>query len=149
VTGLPDDAALLVTADHGMLDVPADTRFDLDAEPALTDGVRVLAGEPRARYVHALPGAADDVLARWREVLRDRAWVASRDEVVASGVFGPVDDALAPRIGDVVALARGSWALVTAEREPGPSRLAAYHGSLTATELAIPLLLARGRALGV
>jgi hypothetical protein len=148
VAGLPDDAALLVTADHGMLDVPADFRFDLDQEPALTDGVRVLAGEPRARYVHATPGAEADVLAGWREALGDRAWVASRDEAVGSGVFGPVDDALAARIGDVVALARGNWALVTPEREPGPSRLAAYHGSLTATELAIPLLMARGRSLG-
>lgn len=148
VDGLPDDAALLVTADHGMLDVPGDTRFDLDEEPALADGVRLLAGEPRARYVHVEPGAESDVLARWREVLGDRAWVASRAEAVASGVFGPVDDALAARIGDVVALALGSWALVTPEREPGPSRLAAYHGSLTATELAIPLLTARGRALG-
>lgn len=147
VAGLPDDAALLVTADHGMLDVPRETRLDLDAEPALGDGVRVLAGEPRARYVHAVPGAEDDVLARWRELLGDRAWVAGRDEAAASGVFGRVDDALATRIGDVVALARGSWALVTPEREPGPSRLAAYHGSLTATELAIPLLVARGRAL--
>jgi hypothetical protein len=147
VAGLPDDAALLVTADHGMLDVPGETRFDLDGESDLADGVRVLAGEPRARYVHAQPGAEDDVLSRWREVLGDRAWVASRDEAVASGVFGPVDDALAARIGDVVALARGSWALVTPEQEPGPSRLAAYHGSLTATELAIPLLTALGAAL--
>jgi hypothetical protein len=148
VAGLPDDAALLVTADHGMLDVPRETRFDLDAQPELADGVRVVAGEPRARYVHAEPGAEEDVLARWRELLGDRAWVASRDDAVASGVFGPVDDAVAARIGDVVALARGSWALVTPEREPGPSRLTAYHGSLTATELAIPLLTARGRALG-
>jgi hypothetical protein len=148
VAGLPDDAALLVTADHGMLDVPAATRLDLDGQPALGDGVRVLAGEPRARYVHTVPGAADDVLARWRELLGDRAWVATRGEAVDSGVFGPVDEALAARIGDVVALARGSWALITPEREPGPSRLAAYHGSLTATELAIPLLVARGRALG-
>ena len=148
VAGLPDDAALVVTADHGMLDVPRETRLDLDGEPGFGDGVRVLAGEPRARYVHAVPGAADDVLARWRELLGDRAWVAGRDEAAASGVFGPVDEALAARIGDVVALARGSWALVTPEREPGPSRLAAYHGSLTATELAIPLLVARGSALG-
>jgi hypothetical protein len=145
--GLPEDAALLVTADHGMFDVPGESRFDLDQEPDLADGVRVLAGEPRARYAHAVPGAEADVLSRWREVLGDRAWVASRDEAVASGVFGPVDDALAGRIGDIVALARGSWALVSPEREPGPSRLAAYHGSLTATELAIPLLAARGRAL--
>jgi hypothetical protein len=147
VDGLPGDAALLVTADHGMLDVPADTRVDLDEHPELTDGVRLLAGEPRARYVHAEPGAAPDVLDRWRAVLGERAWVASREEAIASGVFGPVDEALAPRIGNVVALARGSWALTATVREPGPSRLAAYHGSLTATELAIPLLAARGAAL--
>jgi hypothetical protein len=147
VAGLPEDAALLVTADHGMLDVPHETRFDLDEQPDLADGVRVLAGEPRARYVHAEPGAEADVLACWRELLGPRAWVASRDEAVATGVFGPVDGALAARIGDVVALARGTWALTTPEREPGPSRLAAYHGSLTTTELAIPLLAARGRAL--
>jgi hypothetical protein len=147
VDGLPDDAALLVTADHGMLDVPADTRLDVDEVPELQDGVRLLAGEPRARYVHAVPGAEADLLARWREVVGDRAWVVGRDEAIASGVFGPVGDTMAARIGDVVALARGSWALTATRTEPGPSRLAAYHGSLTATELAIPLLAARGRAL--
>ncbi|MBB3082099.1 alkaline phosphatase family protein [Geodermatophilus sabuli] len=147
VDGLPDDAALLVTADHGMLDVPPETRIDLDADPVLGEGIRLLAGEPRARYVHAVPGAEDELLARWRAVLGDRAWVAGRDEAIASGVFGPVDDDLAARIGDVVALARGTWALTATEREPGPSRLVGFHGSLTATELAIPLLAARGRAL--
>ena len=144
---LPPDAALLVTADHGMLDVPSHTRVDVDSTPALDAGVRLLAGEPRARYVHALPGAADDVLAAWRAELGDRAWVVGRDEAVASGVFGPVAPALAARIGDVVALARGTWAVTATRREPVPSVLAAYHGSLTATELAIPLLVARGSAL--
>ncbi|SDO77350.1 Type I phosphodiesterase / nucleotide pyrophosphatase [Klenkia soli] len=145
--GLPDDAALLVTADHGMLDVPADTRVDVDATPALGAGVRLLAGEPRARYVHAVDGAAGDVLAAWRAELGDRAWVVGRDEAIASGVFGPVDDDLAARIGDVVALARGTWAVTATQQEKVPSMLAAYHGSLTATELAIPLLVARGSAL--
>jgi Type I phosphodiesterase / nucleotide pyrophosphatase len=148
VAGLPDDGALLVTADHGMVDVPAERKLDLDEQPELIDGVRLLAGEPRARYVHTEPGAEDDVLARWRELLGDRAWVVGRDEAVATGIFGPVEAALAARIGDVVALARGGWALTATRREPMPSRLVAYHGSLTATELAIPLLLARGRALG-
>jgi hypothetical protein len=147
VAGLPDDAALLVTADHGMLDVPDATRFDLDEVPDLADGVRLLAGEPRARYVHAEPGAEADVLHRWQEVLGDRAWVVSRENAVATGVFGPVDDAVVARIGDVVALARDNWALITPSQEPGPSRLVGYHGSLTATELAIPLLAARGRGL--
>jgi hypothetical protein len=97
--------------------------------------------------VHTEPGATDDGLARWREVLGERAWVAGREEAVATGIFGTMGEDLAARIGDVVALARGTWALTATEREPGPSRLAAYHGSLTATELAIPLLMARGSAL--
>jgi hypothetical protein len=148
LAGLPDDAALLVTADHGMLDVPAATRLDLDEDPELAADVRLLAGEPRARYLHVEPGAAGDVADRWRELAGDRFWVATREEAVATGVFGPVDDGLAARIGDVVALARGTWAITATRREPVPSRLAAYHGSLTATELAIPLLCARGRGLG-
>lgn len=147
VEGLPADAALLVTADHGMLDVPGATRLDLAADPELSDGVRLLAGEPRARYVHTKPGATDDVLACWRARLGERAWVATRAEAAAAGLFGSLDEAVAARIGDVVAFARGTWALTDTEREPGPSRLAAYHGSLTATELAIPLLFARGSAL--
>jgi hypothetical protein len=97
--------------------------------------------------VHAEDGAAGDVLHRWREVLGDRAWVTGRDEAIDSGVFGPVTGEAAGRIGDVVVLARGTWAFTAPLREPGPSSLAAYHGSLTETELAIPLLLARGRAL--
>jgi hypothetical protein len=147
VTGLPDDAALLVTADHGMVDVPPDTRLDLDEVPELVDGVRLLTGEPRARYAHAVPGAERDVLDRWRAVLGDRAWVAGRDEALATGIFGPVDDGLAARVGDVVALARGTWAFPTGRSDPQQSRLAAYHGSLTPTELAVPLLCARGGAL--
>jgi hypothetical protein len=148
VDGLPGDAALLVTADHGMLDIPDDTRVAVEDDPELMDGVRLLAGEPRARYVHTVDGAADDVLHRWRELLGTRAWVAGRDEAIASGIFGPVAAEAVGRIGDVVALARGTWGLTAPRSEPGPSSLAAFHGSLTTTELAIPLLLARGRALG-
>ncbi|HEV7870984.1 MAG TPA: nucleotide pyrophosphatase/phosphodiesterase family protein [Modestobacter sp.] len=145
--GLPDDAVLLVTADHGMVDVPDHTRLDIGEEPGLTDGVRRLTGEPRARYVHTEPGAADDVLATWRSVLGHRAWVVSRAEAIDSGVFGPVEAAVADRIGDVVVMARGSWAFTDVLSEPHSSLLAAFHGSLTPAELSIPLLAARGRSL--
>jgi Type I phosphodiesterase / nucleotide pyrophosphatase len=145
--GLPDDAVLLVTADHGMVDVPEHTRLDVGEEPGLTDGVRLLTGEPRARYVHSEDGAADDVLAAWRSVLGSRAWVLSRGEAIDQGLFGDVEPSVADRIGDVVALARGSWAFTDVGSEPHSSMLAAFHGSLTRAELAIPLLAARGSAL--
>ncbi|MFQ1001041.1 alkaline phosphatase family protein [Modestobacter sp. SSW1-42] len=147
VAGLPEDAVLLVTADHGMVDVPDDTRLDTSTVAELGDGVRLLTGEPRARYVHAEPGAADDVLATWRAVLGDRAWVVGRAEAFEAGLFGDVDAAVADRVGDVLALARGSWALLDSVAEPHAGGLRAFHGSLTPAELDIPLLAARGRAL--
>ncbi len=53
---LPSDTALHITADHGMVDVPAGQRTDADAETGLQAGVAVLGGEPRARHVYARPG---------------------------------------------------------------------------------------------
>ncbi|MCU1689516.1 MAG: type phosphodiesterase/nucleotide pyrophosphatase [Jatrophihabitantaceae bacterium] len=146
--GLPDDAALIVTADHGMVDVSAGAKIDADAIPELRAGVRSMAGEPRARYVYAVDGAARDVLDQWRGVIGERAWVVSREEAIDSGIFGPVDDSLAARIGDVVALARGDFAVVATERERLPSMLIGLHGSLSDAELAVPVLIATGAALG-
>jgi hypothetical protein len=137
---LPAGTALYVTADHGMVDVPASERTDADAVPELRDGVALLAGEGRARHVYAVPGAAADVLARWQATLGDSAWVVSRDEAVDAGWFGSVAPAAAARIGDVVAAMRGRSAVVATQAEPRESALVGMHGSLTAAEQRVPLL---------
>jgi len=145
VDGLPPDAALLVTADHGQLDVPVAHRFDLDTDPRLRDGVQVVAGEARVRYLHVAPGAVDDVVAAWSEVLGDAARVRTRDEVVAGGWFGPVPEDHLGRIGDVVVICNDTYAVMATRTEPPmASRLVAYHGSDTAAELTVPLLVVRG-----
>jgi hypothetical protein len=144
VDGLPSDAALLVTADHGQLDVPADGRFDIAADPRLAAGVELVAGEPRVRYLHVAPGAADDVVAAWRGVLGDAAWVVTRAEAVAAGWFGPVPEAHLGRIGDVVVGCTGRHVVLSRDTEPDSlAALVAFHGSATATEMTIPLLLVR------
>jgi Type I phosphodiesterase / nucleotide pyrophosphatase len=137
---LPPGTPLYVTADHGMVDVPPQDRIDVDAVPALRAGVALLGGEPRARHVYAQPGAAADVLATWREVLGPRAWVASRDEAIADGWFGPVQPGLAARIGDVVAAPAGPAAVVATKAEPRESALIGMHGSLTPADQLVPLL---------
>ena len=137
---LPAGTALYVTADHGMVDVPATERIDADAVPELRDGVALLGGEPRARHVYAAPGAAADVLARWQATLGDRAWVVSRHEAVERGWFGPVAPRAEARIGDVVAAMRGRSAVVATEAEPRESALVGMHGSLTPAEQRVPLL---------
>ncbi|MET8351334.1 MULTISPECIES: nucleotide pyrophosphatase/phosphodiesterase family protein [unclassified Micromonospora] len=145
VDGLPPDAALLVTADHGQLNVPITHRFDLDTDPRLRAGVRLVAGEARVRYLHVVPGALDDVVAAWSAVLGGAARVRTRDEVVASGWFGPVPEEHLGRIGDVVVSCNDTYAVLATRTEPPmASRLVAYHGSDTAAELTVPLLVVCG-----
>jgi hypothetical protein len=141
---LPPNAALLVTADHGGLNVPPNARIDLDADPNLAAGVRVVAGEPRVRYLHTQPGALRDVLATWTELLDGWAEVRTREEAVATGVFGPVDPRHLDRIGDVVVTCTGDAAvLATAHEPPETARLIGFHGAATAAEMDIPLISLR------
>ncbi|TKG66206.1 alkaline phosphatase family protein [Prauserella endophytica] len=144
VDGLPAGSVLAVVADHGMVRLD-ETVLDLDAVPALGDGVRALAGEVRARHVHTENGATADVLATWRELLGDRAWVVEREQAIEQGWFGPrVADQVRPRIGDVVAAARGRSGLLRRTTEPLESALVGQHGSFTSAEQLVPLALAFG-----
>jgi len=143
--GLPPGGLLVVVADHGMVAVDPSAVVDVDGSPTLTDGVDDIGGEARARHVYVMDGAADDVLAAWRAELADHAWVVTRDEAIDAGWFGPrVADDVRPRIGDVVAAARGSAAIVRRTIEPIESALVGQHGSLTTAEQRIPLLIGYG-----
>jgi hypothetical protein len=142
--GMPHGCALVVTADHGHMVSPWDRRIDLDAVPGLSAGIRVVAGEPRVRYLHTAPGAAADVLAAWRELAGHAAWIGSREEAVATGWYGPISDGHADRLGDVVVVCRNDWSiLATAHEPPSVARLVGLHGARTRLEMEIPLLTAR------
>jgi Type I phosphodiesterase / nucleotide pyrophosphatase len=139
-SGLPAGTLLLVTGDHGMVTV--DRTYDADLHEDLRRGVVAIGGDPRSRHVYTAEGAAGDVLATWRETLGDDAWVKPRDEAVAAGWFGPAV-AEPARIGDVVAAARGTAGVIRSDAEQLLSRLPGQHGSLTADEQLVPLLVHR------
>ncbi|WP_319452246.1 MULTISPECIES: alkaline phosphatase family protein [unclassified Mycobacterium] len=143
--GLPPGGLLVVVADHGMVAVDPAELVDVDGSASLKAGVDGIGGEARARHVYTADGAVADVVAAWRAELGDRAWVVTRDEAIDAGWFGErVADHVRPRIGDVVAAARGSAAIVRRTVEPIESALVGQHGSLTTAEQRIPLLIAYG-----
>jgi hypothetical protein len=139
---LPDDTVLLVTADHGMLDLPDTDRFDLDSIPELRDGVELVAGEARLRHLYSRPGAADDVVACWRGILGDRAVVERREEL--TDWFGPIAPEVRGRFGDVIVASLGEFAVFSSADFPQEFMLRGFHGSVTEAELAIPLLISAG-----
>jgi Type I phosphodiesterase / nucleotide pyrophosphatase len=139
---LPAGTTLVITADHGMVNVDPHDRVDVDDLPALREGVALVGGEARFRHVYAAPGAALDVLAAWRAILGDRATVLSRQEAVAAGWFGAVEDRVLDRIGDVVASAGPGAAVEMRSVFPVEATLLGLHGALSAEEMLIPLLVA-------
>jgi len=131
----------LVTADHGMVDVPAHRQVLLgDGDPLLED-VGLVAGEPRLLQLYT-DGDAAAVAARWRDAEGSRSWVLTRAEAIAAGLYGPVvDAAVEPRIGDVLIAARGTVAYYDDRvTDKKPQQMIGQHGSLTDQERVVPLI---------
>lgn len=139
---IPDDAVLLITGDHGGLNVGPGDRIDLADRPDLAKGVAYLSGDPRARHVHAAHGREAEVVAAWRRGLDDSWLVLDREEVIATRLLGPVvRDEVRPRIGDVVALATGRAGIFDRSRYPWEMGLVGFHGGLSSAEVGVPLLI--------
>lgn len=138
---VPPGVGVLVTSDHGMVDVPVNRQVVLEEEHL--KGVRHVGGEPRMLHIHLDPEAdAAAVIARWRSDLEGVADVVTRAEAIEGGLFGPtVTTAAASRIGDAMAIARGTWALYdgTAADQRGRG-MVGQHGALTPEERQVPLI---------
>lgn len=133
--------AVLVTADHGQVDVG-----DRVIEPsrALLEHVALQSGEGRMRWFHAERGAAADLLAAAEAEFSATGWVRSREQVIDERWFGnAMSTPVASRLGDVVVAARDDVSYVD-PADTGPFELVCRHGSLTAAEMYVPLIAARG-----
>lgn len=134
---LPDGAVLVVTADHGQIDVGS--RLELIGRDVMSS-VRFMSGEGRFRWLHARPGAELQLEHALTERYGETTWVMSRDQVIDEGLFGgPLRDELIPRLGDVALLPHAPIAFID-PADTGESRLHSRHGSLTRDELLVPLV---------
>ncbi|MDJ0767543.1 MAG: alkaline phosphatase family protein [Ilumatobacter sp.] len=134
---MPAGAALLVTADHGQVEVG-----DAVIVPSvdLLAHVAMQSGEGRFRWLHAQHGATADLLDAATEEFGDTAWVRSRDQLIGDGWFGPsVPPPVAARLGDVAVIARAPVSYFDPD-DSGPFELICRHGSMTSAEVYVPLL---------
>jgi hypothetical protein len=145
-SSLPAGTTILLTADHGMLDIPESQRIDFSTDSTLVDGVRHTAGEPRMVHLYleeaaVADGAAERLLAAWKARFGDRVWAFTREDAIAGGLFGDVRPAVEGRIGDVMIAARDAVALYDGRRmRPTAMEVVGQHGSLTKAEREVPLL---------
>lgn len=139
LSALPDDAVLVVTADHGQVHV-GDAEVKLD--PQVASLVRRCSGEGRFRWLHAHPGR-EHALLEACDAHAPQAWVVPREQLIDERWFGPrMSGEVRRRLGDVALVARDPVSFED-PAEAGGQLLVCRHGSLTADEMLVPLVAHR------
>ncbi|GAC1313833.1 MAG: alkaline phosphatase family protein [Acidimicrobiales bacterium] len=137
---LPKGAALVVTADHGQVEVGSATM------PIPTDVgelAALVSGEGRFRWLHAHPGRQSELLDACRQAFADVAWIRTVDQLEEEGWYGgPLTVAGRGRLGDVAVIPFAPIA-VTDPADSGEFTLRCRHGSATSAEMFVPLLAVR------
>lgn len=138
IAALPSGTALYVTADHGQVQVGDKT---ITLPPQVMRMVRRQSGEGRFRWLHAVSGAERELLDTCNDLFGDLAWVVSRQRIIDESWFGPVVRPPAlRRLGDV-ALVPFADVSFDDPADGGHFVLQCRHGSMTAAEVEVPLLV--------
>lgn len=138
------DTALLVTADHGFIDSPAERVIQLTDHPDLAAMLdRPLCGEQRVAWCYVKAEARASFIRCAEDILGDRAEVISRERLLDEGWFGPgpVHPKLASRIGDFSLVMHDNWSIK--DWQPGEKRhfTLGVHGGVSPDEMQVPLVM--------
>jgi len=134
---LPAGTALIITADHGQVEVPSSP---LRIDENVMALVKSLSGEGRFRWLHCHPGATERVAEMASAHYGDVAKVMVRSEVLAQGIFGGTPTrGVQARVGDVALIPTEPVSFFDPD-DTGALQLICRHGGLTAAEMIIPIL---------
>ena len=139
---VPKGTRIWVTSDHGMINV--EDKIIIGQDNPLLNGINVIAGEPRARHLYLNNDsvqAREDVASLWQQYLQEKALVLTREQAIASNLFGGQISADAvDRMGEVIAIAQGGVVLLDPERADKESAMVGHHGGDSDIESQVGLL---------
>ena len=140
---LASKVPVLVTSDHGMVDVPIERQIHLDEFDFYTQSVQMTGGDTRSAFVYAQSNQ-DFLRQQLEDTLGSSVWVSDWDELAALGYVEPV---IEPdlRFPDLVLLARAQVTLFDRRTaRPRSLKMLGHHGSITDAEMQVPLIFAGG-----
>jgi hypothetical protein len=135
------DTVFFITADHGQTALP--NHILLEDHPHLLDMLFMRpTGEWRVSYLYAKHGRTDDLLRYLNTHLSHAVFAVRSEEAWAAGLFGVggVASDTQERIGDVVAIMRGGYLLLSQAQEKKARKFKSGHGSMTHAEMVTPWL---------
>ncbi len=138
--GMPRGVGVILTADHGIVDVSGSAHLHL--EQAGIDGVRQYGGDTRCGFMYLQDESTTaDARTRLSEFCGSAVTVVPPSELIAAGWMRPYADEVARLVPDLVLLANKDVAMYHREFSSGKSySMVGHHGSWSAAELQIPLL---------
>jgi predicted AlkP superfamily pyrophosphatase or phosphodiesterase len=150
--GLTSDTLLILTADHGQVEVFPETTFYLNRRmPELTRFFQtnrqgqplVPAGSARDMFLHIQEAYLDEALALLRERLAGRAEIYLTSQLISRNFFGSPtpSSTFRARVGNVVILPYADETVWWYEEDHFDMHFSGHHGGLTPQEMEIPLLL--------
>ena len=138
---LPKDAGVLLTADHGIIDVRHDRQIYLDEYRDLLPGLISVGGDPRVLFLYFELAPTETQLEELQTALGSRVIVAGKQQVIEAGWYGEVTQTNEARMPEVFLIANGETALYHRDyAKPKSMLMIGQHGALSIEELTIPLL---------
>lgn len=139
---LPRDTGVMITADHGMLDIEPARRIHLDDGAIGLEAIAEIGGEPRMRSLYLKAGTEpQDVAHEVSRQLGGLAWVGTRTEAIDAGWFGTVSPGVEHRLGEVLVAARSNVAFTLTSDSTEALAMVGQHGGLSDEERGVPLAL--------
>lgn len=138
------DTLLLVTADHGFVDVAPENKIDINQHLQLREMLSLpLCGEPRMAYCYVRAACARDFECYVKEHFGYAVTLFPSQQILDEGWFGlgAPHPELASRIGDYVLVVNGHYALVQRLPHEAPLRHVGFHGGLSRAEMYVPLVM--------
>ena len=137
-------ALLVVTADHGFVDIRPESSLDAGSIPGLAPMLsRPLCGEPRVAYCYVREDRRADFSQCAGEALSGAARVVESASMIDKGWFGLADPhpRLRERVGDYALVMQEDYAIRDRIAGEKPFRHIGVHGGVSREEMRVPLVV--------
>ena len=137
------ETTVIVTADHGFVDIAEQQRIKLDEHPAIKACLSIpLCGEQRLSYAYVRHGKREQFESYVNDNLSHAIELHRSEELLQRNLFGlgePHPELLS-RIGDYILIQKAGYVIHDPLIGEKPPRMIGFHGGLSEQEMAVPLI---------
>ncbi len=132
---------IIVTADHGLVDINSENFINITNYPKLVNLLKMpLSGDPRVSYFFIKKGKKKEFEKQAKKVFGKKCDILTRSEAIKKNYFGLFKEnpKLKDRVGDYIIIPKKKYAVFDFIKN---NTFIGYHGGLSSEELYVPLIV--------